>query len=214
MASKRTESCSSLASFSKDSMSSVSMDSFMRTPATPPRALAAWRRTMGVSSEHSLEYSFSKSSCLVSPTFGSAAAKRLQTEILEENQSCSESRLMRAKKCRETWSEDMFLASALSDSTAFSRTEISSTLHSSSRGPKSACECARPPTQATPWASCSASVMSTSSSSSMMSCRKGMSSSRVRSGPRAVAMVPRFLIEFKRSWMSSCLSSSISTATG
>jgi hypothetical protein len=44
--------------------------------------------------------------------------------------------------------------------------------------------------------------------------RKGMSSSRVRSGPSASAMVDSRRIELSRSWMSSFFNSSIRIATG
>mmetsp|Transcript_67582 Transcript_67582/g.149734 ORF Transcript_67582/g.149734 Transcript_67582/m.149734 type:complete len:230 (+) Transcript_67582:318-1007(+) len=98
----RTESCSSFASFSKISMSSLSMRSSVKTSAMLPKTLAAWRRTMGVSSPQSLKYVLSKSSCWADPTLGNAAAKRVQEEIRDVNQSCEASRPMRAQRWRVT----------------------------------------------------------------------------------------------------------------
>ncbi|KAL4569319.1 hypothetical protein LXL04_024955 [Taraxacum kok-saghyz] len=60
----------------------------------------------------------------------------------------------------------------------------------------------------------SAMARRTSSSSSLFSLKKGINSFRVRSSPSARAIVDSLLMEFKRNWMSSFFSSSISTAIG
>mmetsp|Transcript_31456 Transcript_31456/g.91988 ORF Transcript_31456/g.91988 Transcript_31456/m.91988 type:complete len:219 (-) Transcript_31456:91-747(-) len=210
----RTESCSSFASFSKACRSPSSMESWSRTSATEPNTFAAWRRTIGASSLQRRKYIFRRSSFFASPTLCRAAAKRLHTEIRDVYQSWDASLAMREQKCRVTCSVDISSTRLFNASVALSLTDISSTLQSSSNGPVKECAYGGPPTQDTPCWSCPAKAMRTSSSSSMISWRKGRSSSRVRSWPRAVAMVPRFLMEFSRNCMSSCLSSSINTATG
>mmetsp|Transcript_25595 Transcript_25595/g.41036 ORF Transcript_25595/g.41036 Transcript_25595/m.41036 type:complete len:311 (+) Transcript_25595:595-1527(+) len=134
----RTESCSSLASFVNTWKISSSSDFSCTTSAILPSTLAACRRTIGVSSPHSLTYAFRRSSlCLESCTLGRAAANRPQTVIRDVNQSWAANRLMRAHMCRTVCSGVIFADKFLSDSVAFSLTEISSTLQSSSNGPKS-----------------------------------------------------------------------------
>mmetsp|Transcript_274 Transcript_274/g.535 ORF Transcript_274/g.535 Transcript_274/m.535 type:complete len:201 (+) Transcript_274:489-1091(+) len=75
------------------------------------------------------------------------------------------------------------------DAAAFSRTTFSSTAKSSSSGCNNDATWSLPPTYGTSLPREAAIPSSTSSSSSTPSHRKGSSSSRVRFGPRAAAMV-------------------------
>jgi len=101
-----------------------------------------------------------------------------------------------------------------SDSTALSLTQVSSTVQSISKGGSNTWACSTPPTKGMNTPNSSAIARSTSSSSSLFSPKNGINSLRVRSSPRALAIVESFLIEFNRSWMSSFFSSSMSTAIG
>eukprot|EP00732_Lithocolla_globosa_P002314 Lithocolla_globosa_v1_NODE_1488_length_2538_cov_88.993556.p2 type:complete len:121 gc:universal NODE_1488_length_2538_cov_88.993556:1078-716(-) len=105
-------------------------------------------------------------------------------------------------------------AMLLIDSKAFSLTVPSScALKASSGGNKHAAYWA-PPTYSVNLPSSSAKARKNSSSSSTDSFKKGTNSLRVRSTPRALAIVDNLCTAFKRRETSSCFSSSIRTATG
>jgi hypothetical protein len=102
-----------------------------------------------------------------------------------------------------------------SDSAALSLTTVSSTVDRLSSGTSKQCACVGPPTYWVKFPSDSASARSiSSSSSSLLSVRNGISSVRVRSSPKASAMTFNRLIEFKRRMGSSFLSSSLHMRTG
>ena len=95
------------------------------------------------------------------------------------------------------------------DSTALSRTTVSSVQHSDSKGTRRVCAYNGPPTYGTKRPSSSAMANKTSSSSSLLSFRNGMSSLRVRSSPKANAIVLNRFTEFSLRATSSFLSSSL-----
>ena len=89
-----------------------------------------------------------------------------------------------------------------------SLTRVSSTAAKLSNGPRSRCAKASPPQYSVKPPISSAKTSSTSSSSSKDSCKKGINSSRARSGPRARAIVDNLRIAFSLSVTSSPRSSS------
>ena len=99
-------------------------------------------------------------------------------------------------KSSAEWSAHIFRR----DSTALSRTTVSSTVAKLSRGGNKQWTCSEPPTSGVKLASCSASASKTSSSSYMVSVKNGISSLLVRSTPRASAIVDNFVMEFNRSY--------------
>mmetsp|Transcript_22661 Transcript_22661/g.57684 ORF Transcript_22661/g.57684 Transcript_22661/m.57684 type:complete len:242 (+) Transcript_22661:1235-1960(+) len=215
---KRTESCSSVDSAEKSGSSSVLSAGCSPASNIAEASLARWaeaaRRTMGVSSRHSCAKSARISARVASGSASYATATRAQAEMREVNQSPWARRLVSGSTCSSRCSRLSWRATFRSDSTALSRTRVSSTVESSSSGWSRVAACGGPPTYSTKLPSSSASAMSTSSSSSIDSLRNGMSSLRVRSTPSATAMVESLRMEFKRSFMSSFLSSSIRIATG
>ena len=92
------------------------------------------------------------------------------------------------------------------DLRALSRTVLSSPLIKNSRGHRRIWTWSLPPTYLLNSPSFSAMTRITSSSSSMDSVRKGMSSSLVRSGPKACAIFTILFDAVTRSWTSSCFS--------
>ena len=112
-------------------------------------------------------------------------------------------------KCSMMWASGSCRPILHSDSAALSRTTVSSTDASDSRGCSNVKACWLPPTNCTKLPSSSAMARRTSSSSSLFSFRNGMSSLRVRSSPSAHAIVLRRLMLLSRSATSSFFSSSL-----
>mmetsp|Transcript_52869 Transcript_52869/g.129701 ORF Transcript_52869/g.129701 Transcript_52869/m.129701 type:complete len:234 (-) Transcript_52869:80-781(-) len=225
--SKRTESCSSSPSSRATGMISCSSNSVpICDTAFPksPRLDAAALRTMGVSSLDKSRKSFKQVARRVSCSAGrrrKTAAKSAHAEIREVNQSPAASlctRGAKAETCSSPPTSDVPSATAsetrLMDSTARSRTTVSSTADKVSRGSSSALANSGPPTWVTKSPSSSASASSTSSSSSMESVKNGSNSARVRSGPNAVAMIFNRRVELSRNCTSSFFNSSSNTAIG
>eukprot|EP01139_Manchomonas_bermudensis_P007004 Amastigsp_a179038_389.p6 type:complete len:107 gc:universal Amastigsp_a179038_389:440-120(-) len=105
---------------------------------------------------------------------------------------------MSGAKCSATWAGERHRHTLQSDSTALSRTTVSSTEQRISSGVKSTCAWSGPPICGTKLPSSSPRARSTSSSSSIDSLKNGISSVRVRSTPSASAMVERRRIELRR----------------
>lgn len=77
-----------------------------RTRELTPRAFAAARRTMGVSSEHSPANMRRISSCILGAAWGYGAAKRAHADVRDVNQSPVDRRRRRGRKCwSRCWGE-------------------------------------------------------------------------------------------------------------
>lgn len=119
-------------------------------------------------------------------------------DVRDVNQSPAANRCTNGTKCVSKSCGLCCCANARNESTAFSRTTVSSTVDRLSNGGSRQWACSGPPTNGIKLPNCSASANSTSSSSYIVSVRNGISSLRVRSTPNANAIVDSFLIELRR----------------